>query len=79
MASHHVMLSAMHVGTAMSYDVRVTRVNEGEHQTSEENFSGVEAVTVKDGEVHVAMPEGRSASFGATTWGSVTIVRVPGR
>lgn len=62
----------------MGYDVRVTRVNEGEHQSAEENYADVEEVIIQDGRVNVRMEGGRTASFGATTWGSVTVVRVPG-
>ena len=64
----------------MSYSVTVTRVNEGEHQNSEENYDDVTAVNVSDdGSVTVAREEGRQSNFAATTWGSVTITRVAGR
>ncbi|MEO0486736.1 MAG: hypothetical protein AAF092_12595 [Pseudomonadota bacterium] len=63
----------------MGYDVRVTRVNESEHKADEENFKDVSEVTILDGSVSIRTEDGRAAGFGATTWGSVTVVRVPGR
>ncbi len=64
----------------MAYSVTVTCVNEGEHQNAEETYDDVTSVNVSDdGGVNITREEGRSSNFGATTWGSVTIVRVAGR
>jgi len=63
----------------MPYTVTVTRVNESLHQDSEETFDADSVTVGADGSVRTQEPGGRGRSFGATTWGSVTIVRVPGR
>lgn len=64
----------------MSYSVTITRVNEGEHQNAEETYNDVTAVNVSgEGGVNITREEGKNSNFGATTWGSVTIVRVAGR
>lgn len=64
----------------MTYTVTVTRVNEGPHQDAEVTVHNATSAEVSaDGNVAIAAEDGNGRTFGATTWGSVTIVRVPGR
>ena len=64
----------------MSYSVTVTRVNEGAHEDAEKTYNDVTSVNVSDdGGLSITREEGRANRFGATTWGSVTVVRVTGR
>jgi hypothetical protein len=59
----------------MAYMVTVKLVNEGLHEDEQQTFEA-EAVTLdENGRLEVVIQTG-SASFGATTWGNVTIARV---
>jgi len=61
----------------MSYSVTVARVNESAHKSDREYFSGVTAVSTReDGTLDIKCEDGRSASFGPTTWGAYQVVRV---
>lgn len=63
---------------AKSYNVTVSRVNESAHQSAEVSIRALSVSVREDGGLSVQTEEG-AQFFGATTWGSVTIVRVPGR
>ena len=60
-----------------NYQVTVSRVNEGAHQESEVRFRATGVEITGDGSLKFDEEQG-GRIFGATTWGSVTIVRVPG-
>lgn len=59
------------------YQVTLYRVNEGAHEESEVSFEATGVETMADGSIRFSTESG-SQTFGATTWGSFDLVRVPG-
>lgn len=64
--------------TAKLYTVTLHRVNEGEHQPSQESFEASRVEVREDGSLSFETPQGGRV-YGATSWGRFDFVRVPGR
>lgn len=60
-----------------NYTVIVIRVNESLSQPETFSAQADSVVVGEDGLLEITSKDGRVTSMGKTTWGSVTVIRVP--
>lgn len=63
--------------TRQVFDVHVECVNEGANKEAAFDTKAIAISVSADGQLKIDGGEGRSQTLGATTWGSVTITRLP--
>lgn len=59
------------------FDVHVERVNESANKEAEFNTKAVAISISEDGQLTISGEGDKVHTLGATTWGSITVTRVP--